>query len=72
MIAMSLKVVGMLALSEKLSWQMIDSNGIITYLEDGGVLLPLSLSWMKWILLEMNGFVHFRVHVFSAVYDTIM
>ena len=44
MIAMSLKVVGMLALSEKLSWQMIDSNGIITYLEDGGVLLPLSLS----------------------------
>ena len=46
MIAMSLKVVGMLALSEELSWQMIDSNGIVSCLEDGGLLFHCSYVYM--------------------------
>ncbi|XP_068700607.1 uncharacterized protein [Montipora capricornis] len=39
MIAVSLKVVAMLALNEELSWQMIYSNSLIACLEDG-VILP--------------------------------
>ena len=41
MIAVSLKVVAMLALNEELSWQMIYSNSLIACLEDGG-----KLHWM--------------------------
>lgn len=37
MIAKCLKVVGVVALNEELSWQMIDSNNLITCLEDGGL-----------------------------------
>lgn len=39
MSAMSVKVVGMLSLSEELCWQLMDGNNIIKYLEDG-ILLP--------------------------------
>ncbi|XP_020608270.1 uncharacterized protein LOC110046895 [Orbicella faveolata] len=35
MAAMCMKIVGKLCLSEELSWQMIDKNGLMTYLEDG-------------------------------------
>ena len=36
---MCLKIIGKLCLSEELSWQMIDKNGLVTYLEDGGLLM---------------------------------
>ncbi|KAM7437669.1 hypothetical protein ABFA07_012709 [Porites harrisoni] len=39
MIAMCLKVAGMISQSEELTWQLIDSYGIIEFLEDG-VLIP--------------------------------
>ena len=39
MIAMCLKVVGMISQSEELTWQLIDSYGIIEFLEDGGTLM---------------------------------
>lgn len=38
MSVMSMKVVGMLGLSEELCWQLMDVNGIIRYLEDGSML----------------------------------
>jgi len=38
MVAMCMKIIGKLCLSEELSWQMIDKNGLMTYLEDGGLL----------------------------------
>ena len=43
MSAMCLKIIGKLCLSEELSWQMIDKNGLMTYLEDGGLLYVLLL-----------------------------
>ena len=39
MIAMCLKVAGMISQSEELTWQLIDSYGIIEFLEDGGNLI---------------------------------
>lgn len=39
MSAMCMKIIGKLCLSEELSWQMIDKNGLMTYLEDGGLLM---------------------------------
>ena len=38
MAAMCMKIIGKLSLSEELSWQMIDKNGLMTCLEDGGLL----------------------------------
>ena len=43
MVAMCMKIVGKLCLSEELSWQMIDKNGLVTYLEDTGLLRATTL-----------------------------
>lgn len=52
MIAMCLKVVGMVALNEELSWQMIESNSLITCLEDGGLLHPVMLLYYMYIIVQ--------------------
>ena len=41
MAAMCMKIIGKLCLSEELSWQMIDKNGLMAYLEDGGLLYSI-------------------------------
>ena len=42
MIAMCLKVAGMISQSEELTWQLIDSYGIIEFFEDGGNLISFA------------------------------
>ena len=37
MIAMNMKIIGMLCLNEELCWQFIGKHGIVAYLEDGGL-----------------------------------
>ena len=46
MIAMCLKVAGMISLSEELTWQLIDSFGIIEFLEDGGNSISSTYMWL--------------------------
>lgn len=64
MSAMCMKIIGKLCLSEELSWQMVDKNGLVTYLEDGGllnVLLNLTYHLCSDILVH----VHVQIVLFA-------
>lgn len=39
MIAMNIKIIGLLSFNEDLCWQLIERNDIVTHMEDGGLLI---------------------------------